>query len=131
MRNLPRSMQELALHVGLPATIAIVREYGGRELKVPMGLKVHQQCRIYSRLVEIMGADPAKRFMAVYGGERMTIPRCTAALRDERDLRIIAEADAGRTVAQLAEDYGMTTRNIFNILKRSPATDVRGLEAER
>lgn len=123
--NLPKSVRDIVELVGLTAAIALVKAYGGIYLKVPIGQR-EGQTRAY--LIEIMGHDAALKFIAHYGGERLGIPRCDAALRDERDRRIIRDYDANTSAATIAQRERLTERQVRNILKRVPAEGVEGLE---
>lgn len=123
--NLPESVRDIVELVGLPAALALVKTYGGIYLKVPVGRREGQT---RARLIEIMGHDAAKKFIAHHGGERLGIPRCAAALRDERDRSIIRDYDAGLPAAAIAQRERLTERQVRNILKRVPAEGVEGLE---
>lgn len=118
--NLPPSIRDLVDLVGFSATMALVKAYGGIHInKVPVhGAREHGAIR--ARLIELMGEEAALKLIQVYSGERLYIARCEAALRDERDRRIIADYDANTSAAVLALREGMTERNVRNILKRVP-----------
>lgn len=120
--NLPKSIRDLVELIGLPATLTLVKAYGGIYLKVPVGVRADGATR--ARLVGMLGEEAAEKLIRTYGGERVAIARCEAALRDERDRRIIAEYDANTSAATLALREGMTERNIRNILKRVPGASV-------
>lgn len=118
MDNLPKSIRDIVDLVGLPATMALVRAYGGIYLKVPTGARADGAVR--ARLIALMGEDAAAALIRTYGGERVAIARCEAALRDERDSRIIAAYDANTSAATIALRENMTERHVRNILKRVP-----------
>lgn len=126
MDNLPRSVREIIDLVGVTPALALVRAYPGNILKVPTGAREEGQVR--ARLIGIMGSEAADKFIANYGGERLSIPRCKVALTDERDLRIIASYDDGQSVPALAVEHLLTERQIRRILKRVPCAGVAGLE---
>ena len=123
--NLPKSVRDIVELVGLPAALALVKAYGGIYLKVPVG---NRDGQTRDRLIEMMGEEAALKFIAHYGGERISMPRCEAALRDERDRRIIADYDADISAAAIAQRERLTERQVRNILKRVPAEGVEGLE---
>jgi Mor family transcriptional regulator len=128
MNNLPRSVRDIIDLVGLTPALALVRAYPGNIIKVPTG--VVEDGKMRSRLIGIMGFDAAEKFIAHYGGERLTVPRCVDALRDERDQRIIAAYDGGQSVPALAVDNALTERQIRTILKRVPGETVNGLRPQ-
>jgi hypothetical protein len=113
---LPQSILEMAAVIGLPAALALVKSYGGLELRVPIGRVVESKGR--SDLIALIGPDAADRLILAYGGERLTIPRCASALRDQRDREILAAYDAGESSRKLCKTYSMTDRNLRYILKR-------------
>lgn len=118
MDNLPASVRDLIAVMGLQPAVALVQAYGGRSLRVPTG--AHADGQVLARLTGLLGGAAAQAFIAHYGGERLTIARCAAALRDERDAQIIADYTAGRSVPALAGEHALTERQIRSILKRVP-----------
>ncbi len=118
MDNLPKSIRDIVDLVGMPATMALVKAYGGIYLKVPTGARADGAVR--ARLIGLMGEEAAEALIRTYGGERVAIARCAAALRDERDNRIISSYDAGTSATTIALREGMTERHVRTILKRVP-----------
>lgn len=126
MDNLPRLVRDIIDLVGHMPALALVQAYPGNIIKVPTGALESGAMR--TRLIGIMGPEAAETFIATYAGERLTIPRCVQALRDERDRQIIADYDAGQSVPLLAGKYTLTERQIRTILKRVPGEVVSGLQ---
>lgn len=114
---LPQSILEMAAVIGLPAALALVKSYGGLELRVPIGKAA--EGKVKSGLVALLGSVAAERLIRAYGGEKLNIPRCAGALRDQRDREILAAYDAGESPRKLCRTYGMTDRNLRYILKRA------------
>lgn len=112
---LPQSIQELSDLIGLPATLAMVKAYGGVDLKVPVRTRSGGKTR--GDLIALLGTVATERLILNYGGERLAVARCAAALRHQRNIEIIAAYDAGQMPARLARAYGMTERNVRHILK--------------
>ena len=73
MDNLPRSVRDIIDLVGVIPALALVRAYPGLTLKVPTGAREDGQVR--ARLIGIMGFEAAEKFIATYGGERLTRER--------------------------------------------------------
>lgn len=128
MDNLPKSVRDIIELVGLHPAMALVREFPGNIIKVPTGSVEDGKMRM--RLIGLMGPEAADKFIATYGGERLAIPRCVEAMRDERDRQIIGDYDAGKPVSSLAFQFGLTERQIRTILKRVPGENVSGLHAQ-
>lgn len=118
MNNLPASVQQLIELVGAGPALALVRAFGGNVIKVPS--RDREEGRLRARLVEVMGGPAAALFIDRYSGETLSIARCAAAARDERDRAIIAAYDRGASVARLATEHLMTERQVRTILKRVP-----------
>lgn len=125
--NLPASLRQIIDLVGLAPALALVQSFSGNVIQVPIGARPGGKMR--ERLSALMGEDAAEKMIAAYGGERLAIPRCVAALRDTRDRQIIADYDAGQPVAVLAGQNLLTERQIRTILKRSPRESAIGIDA--
>lgn len=119
MSRLPESIANIVELVGLDGALALVNAFGGLILPVPKGIR-EEDGNTREKLIEILGEPAALRFMATYGGERLTIARCAAALRDERDRQIIESYSRGESVAELVRRHQLTERQIRTILKRTP-----------
>lgn len=115
--NLPTSVQDMIDLVGAGPALALVKAFGGNVIKVPS--RTSREGRMRGRLVEIMGETAAILFIDRYSSEKLSIPRCAVAVRDNRDRGIIAAYDAGQSVAILARQELLTERQVRTILKRS------------
>lgn len=124
---LPASIHEVAAVIGMPATLRLVERFGGTTLPLPAG--ANRIGRNYLRaLAKQIGDDDAQKLAHYCAGEPLYIPRCDAALRRLRDLSICDQFEAavrtGKTankaVVELALEYKLTDRWIWNILKETP-----------
>ncbi|MDH5185200.1 MAG: hypothetical protein OEX12_15060 [Gammaproteobacteria bacterium] len=109
---LPASVQELIDVVGMADALKIVEERGGTRLCVPTKAKYDHW------LAALIGMDGLKVMVEYYRGEEIEIPRCAAALRSLKELKILAQAADGNTNAQLAREYGYTERGIRKLRRR-------------
>jgi hypothetical protein len=123
--NLPESVRELIDLIGLAPTLALVNAWGGQILHVPTGDNPNSKAR--RRLVSVLGESATQALIWNYPGQRLTIARCVAAMRDARDRQIIAAYGDGTPVARLAAENFLTDRQIRTIIKRSPGDSVAGL----
>lgn len=73
---LPQSILEMAAVIGLPAALALVKSYGGLELRVPIGRVVEGKVR--SDLIALIGPDAADRLILAYGGRGSPFPAVPA-----------------------------------------------------
>lgn len=110
-RYLPGVLQEIAALVGLPATLALVRAYGGTRLYVPKRFDPNHP------IVKYVGHEAAAKLVASYGGlEHFDLPKGDIAVKAARDKQIRAKRAGGTTHARLAVEFGLTERQIRNIL---------------
>lgn len=119
--SLPASILEIIDLVGSDPALALVREFGGTVIKVPS--RERREGRTREALVEAMGEPAATLFIGRYSGEMLTIARCAAALREQRDRAIIAAYDAGQPVSRIALSNRLTERQVRTILNRQPGDD--------
>lgn len=82
----------------------LINAYGGTSVCVPAG-----HLSPDNPLIQVLGVRAMKRFMAVYGGTDVYIPRCTDFLRHLRDVEIL------RHYAQL-QKQGFSTRKAIQQL---------------
>jgi uncharacterized protein (DUF433 family) len=108
---LPGILREFADLIGLPATLRLVESYGGVRLYVPQRLAEDHP------LALLIGASAARQLADVYGGEEhFDIPRAVAIARQVRNRRLREERDRGMSHRDLALKYGLTERQVRNIL---------------
>lgn len=116
---LPDTIKALVELLGYPLTMKLVETHGGTRLKVPKGRQQQKKGRdVSAELVELLGSAPAAVFMGTYGGERLDIPRCAALLQAERNKLIVEAYGRGKAVHELAREYSLGERQIWNILKK-------------
>lgn len=71
-------------------------------------------------LFEIVGLDAALALAAQHGGDRLNVPSLAHLERRARDTAIRQARKAGATQVSLARRYGLSERQIHNILKSAP-----------
>jgi len=113
---LPGVLREIAELIGLPATMAIVQQYGGVRLYVPKEITQDHP------LIKLVGICNAVTLSDSYGGETLEIALAENALRKIRDKEI---RDQWPTLSQrkLALKYRTTERHIRRILACSGNDD--------
>lgn len=129
---LPDQLLEVADAIGLPATQRLVEELGGTTWTPAKGVRRLGVIR-HEALAEIIG-EPAARIMAErWANVPLYIPKCDAALRRLRDLQINRKFEQGvrerksanALVAELAREYKLSDRRVWEILKQ-PSPDATG-----
>ena len=110
-RYLPGILQEIAELIGLPATLALVRAYGGTRLYVPKRYDPDHP------IIKHVGHAAAAKLAKTYGGlEHFDLPKGEIAVKAARDKQIRNERAEGATHAALAIRHHLTERQIRNIL---------------
>lgn len=107
---LPESLLQIADYCGEATMWAILGEYGGGHLWVPVSVTPEH------RLSVLLGYDAACKLCEAFGGEFFRhIPNATAAKREIRDEQIREEAAAGAGNFELCRKYGLSERQIIKI----------------
>ncbi len=111
--HLPESLRELAELMGIGPVLALVGQYGGRDhLQVPRHAKPDH------KLTKLIGQEAADKLCEYWGGDRLYIPKADVAMRCIRDQDIVRRYDEGERVNDLAAEYGITARRVWDILKQ-------------
>ncbi len=117
-RYLPPILQEIAELIGLPATLKLVKAYGGTRLYVPKRFDPDHP------IVKLIGHELAARLFERFGGQdQFDVPKAMIAVKAARDATIRAQRRDGYTHARLAVLHGITERQVRNIL--GPEVDDR------
>lgn len=114
--DLPATARELVEVMGLEATINLVKDFGGDDLRIPE--VVNGTSRMWDILVETVGPEAAAKLVHRYKGTVIYVPKCQAALIKLRDTEIIRRYDAGEPFDTLRREHKITRRHLFRILKK-------------
>jgi hypothetical protein len=119
---LPTILREMADLIGLPATLTLVRHYGGTRLWVPLTMKPDHV------LARLLGFDTAALLARHYGDTRQhfDIPRAAEALRALRNRHIRAQKALGKSRRELAREHALTERAIDYITGDDGEADAQG-----
>lgn len=106
-------LRELVDLIGHQPAIELVRAWGGRRLKIPATINQDHA------LVYCVGWDAATKLAAAYGGaEPLDLPAERNFLIDLRNDAIASEFARGKSITQLARDYGVSRRQVNSVLDR-------------
>jgi hypothetical protein len=111
---LPSSLKELRAYLSLEAIVRLIEAYGGAEAYIP-STAVND-----SKLARTIGLEPAKtlsKVLAKSKPEILKVPRAARFRLYLRNMEIISRSDIGATSVDLARDFGLSQRQIFNILE--------------
>lgn len=123
-KTLPDTALDLANLIGLPATLALVEEFGGNELRVPMG-RSGKSAAPFQRISNAIGEEATITLSKLYGGDTLYIPSCARTRRVLRDMEIVRAYDeliidtsARAAAAILAKRFCLSNRGIEMIVNR-------------
>lgn len=111
LRKLPPSLGRIAEVAGRQGAMALVERHGGSYLKVPKHFRAGHPLSL------LLGAEAATKLFHHFGGTRLYIAKLADPVRVRRNDEIIRSYEAGRSVARLAREYGLSERRIWEILK--------------
>ena len=130
--GLPESMRQIAGVIGLDGAERLVRAIGGARFKFGKGRQNTARMKLLHKAV---GAADAAKLAAVFGGDELYIPRCSAQLRLVRNRRFRAAFTAltngGKTskamaLTELCPQFGLSHRTADKILAEREAVAVQG-----
>lgn len=117
--TLPSTARDLVEVMGLDATIDLVKEFGGDDLRIPHQKVEFRSHRMWDMLVETIGPEAAEKLVRRYAGDSIYVPVCHKALLAHRDREIIRRFDAGEPFDALRREFKFTRRNLYRVLKKS------------
>ena len=130
--GLPESMRQIAEVIGLDGAEKLVRSIGGARFKFGKGRQNTARMKLLHKAV---GAADAEKLAAVFGGDELYIPRCSAQLRLVRNRRFraafMALTDGGKTskamaLTELCPQFGLSHRTADKILAERDVVAVQG-----
>lgn len=122
---LPPTTQTIVSLIGHGLAMALTCELGGRDFRFPVGKKSDN----WETLVELVGQVAAGKLIEQFGGDEVYIPMCQAALKDDRNRRMIARYDnllgqgwsTRKAVDQLVFEFRpIAGRTVERIVNRPP-----------
>lgn len=127
---LPPIIEQLISIVGIEAVQALLE---ARLLGFKQRIGRSRDCEWWRDWSDVIGEGPTDAVMRVWAGQVLFFPACVAAVRNERNRRIVAEYDAllaggvsaRRAVRQLCRAHRVSDRQIETIVNRpvAAATD--------
>ena len=107
--------------IGADAAQRLFDALGGREFAFPKAESQHPGgARKFARLVEIVGIEHATTLCRFLRGGSVYIPRDAVGRRRERDRELRKAFDAGASVSELVDRFGITDRSIERVLSVGP-----------
>lgn len=123
LADLPASARELIDHIGLTATLDLIKAMPGIRYPIPTAANNNPAGEArFAWLVEVVGATAAQTLVRVYGGQDLYIPSCRRAILRARDRGIVAAYSQGQSVTELALEHQLCYRSVELILKKTDTT---------
>ena len=128
---LPDIVNAISVLIGYRSALKLIQAIGGIDLVVPTG-ELRSGTAVL--LINAVGDDDALTLMKAYGGERLYIPRCHAAMTQLRNQEfckhvamMVANGDTQTAAIHLyAPQYGFTERWAYVVLRaESKRTDTQ------
>lgn len=126
--SLPETALNISRIIGLPATVRLISEFGGTEIRIP-GAGSKKTSIPYQELVDAIGDDALIGLINAYAGDEIYIPICTKTrliLRNMGIIRdynaLIANLSSRQAVRKLATQYFLSSRQVENIVNRPLAS---------
>lgn len=119
---LPDIVNAISVLIGYRSALKLIQAIGGINLLMPTG-ELHSSTA--ALLINAVGKNDALMLMKAYGGERMYIPRCHAAMTQLRNqefckkVAVMVEKGDTQTAAihLYAPQYGFTERWAYVVLR--------------
>lgn len=122
--NLPAVLLDIARLIGDDKALTLASSVGGCNFHVPTTEKAGKNRKL---LIDLVGEAATDKIIAYYGGDRLYIPNCKAALTNIRnndfcrDVKLAIEQGQTKTAAlkQAAIKYGFSERWGYNLLSKA------------
>ena len=108
-------LRELEQVIGLEATLALVERWGGVILYIPQSVPEEHP------ITEATGAEAAEKLCGYFGGNHISMPKAVEYRRLKRDHEIFLKRKTGMKASELAREYGLTQRHVFDIISAEQA----------
>jgi uncharacterized protein (DUF433 family) len=116
----PVSLEEIIEAIGEADTLKLVETIGGTSPRLPALRNISEDHAI----AKIIGVEKLKKLVSDVGGSRYVyFPKCADGIRRKRDQEIVRRYQSGESVDRLALEYGLSDRQIWNILKKTEMED--------
>lgn len=113
--DLPESLADVALIIGLEATLKLSERFGGIRISIPRPDYLTED----HPLARTVGLEAARKLAKLCVGQRLSVPRAVKAIRRARD-RALRRDYVSMSASQCARKYRMTERRVYSIVARTP-----------
>lgn len=110
--GLPDSLVDLAEALGLRIALVFMREFGGREIRIPKKPAADHP------ILLALGEDDGRALCHYLADQTIYVPHCQATGRRRAVLDMIA---AGKTQGRIARDLRLSERHVRRIANSAPS----------
>ena len=110
--ELPPVLREIERVAGFKAAMRLVNKVGGLSVTIP---KTPDASHV---LTQAVGLDIARKISALFGGERIAVPRAHHYRTVLRQAEVCRRYRAGEAVRLLAKEYSLTERAVEKMVAR-------------
>ncbi len=107
-------LSELYEIIGYDRLIALLDQWGGRNLYVPTSYPSENH-----PLIKCVGRKAAEDLSWRYGGDALTVPTKTMIDRVVRNRNILKDRSQGETILTIARKYKLSQRSVYAILAKA------------
>lgn len=115
VENLPVSLQDIGMEIGINATLKLSEEFGGTDICPPRNA---DRITEGHRISKAIGLPAAQRLVRLVGGVRFYIPKMDRIKLNARHVEIVRRYDQGEAVRDIAQAFKLSERHIWRILKK-------------
>lgn len=131
LQPLPRSVQEIADCIGREKALELVGKLP--RLRPPSCTKNEQRVCLYvpeqltdnHRLIELIGKPAAQKLVDRFPGEILHLATCRGLINAHRDRAVVRMRRDGWSLATISWSFGLSQRQITNILRTHNGGKVR------
>ena len=109
-----KTLNEIIELCGHQATLALVRQYGGRQVSIPQEATLTEN----HPLALVIGLTNARRLGRMRGGERIDMPVEMNVVIELRNEAIVAAFDTGKSIRSIALEFQISRKWVRIILEK-------------
>lgn len=118
VKLLPPLLQDFVRLIGIPATMLLVENYGGRRIYIPSP----QRCTDTHAIAQLIGPSNLSKLADYYGSiSHFQFPKAERAFLAVRNARIVSAYMTSKTARELAVEHNLTEGQIVRILSQARA----------
>jgi Mor family transcriptional regulator len=115
----PVNLLEIVEIIGEAAALKLVNSFGGQTVRIPALRNANSE----HALAQCIGIEALTALAKADGGRWLYVAKCERGLRQQRNVEIVKHYSDGMKVESLVQRYGLSDRQIWNILGSTVVDD--------